>query len=496
MSDHFFEYQPLQQFLQQSHSLKLLRSGNAAMCISFLYKVFHSHQQLSLPLTQLTQQLADFLANIGYLEEGEEQYNLTYISTDYYDRADAYLKRWADEETRYIFINIDEKTHEPYATLTRHTEKLFQVLEMLKEKDFVGTESKLLDLFTKVQALVQHSNENPEERIKQLQEKRKQLEEEIKIIKQTGVVSVYEPWQIKSRWAEIERLSKELSGDFREVEDNFKEIYKTISHRHADARLSKGQLLRITFDALEELKTNDQGKSFYAFWEFLMDDEKQEAFNSMLVELYELLDMNGVAHEGRQLLQLKYLLHTAGIKVLETNQMLGYKLSRIVVEKERGNRRKTKDIMQQIMQHAIQQADKMEKKNIVLEINDRPEIKLPLERKPGEAAIVNEFTTTPNHAQLNINQLSALHKLMDDGSIDKSIIKENILQSLQQQQQISLPQIINQYGCTRGLAELLAYISVSIHLKQASINPIETDDIMFDTASQKYLQVPQIIFSN
>lgn len=154
MSDHFFEYQPLQQFLQQSHSLKLLRSGNAAMCISFLYKVFHSHQQLSLPLTLLTQQLADFLANIGYLEEGEEQYNLTYISTDYYDRADAYLKRWADEETRYIFINIDEKTHEPYATLTRHTEKLFQVLEMLKEKDFVGTESKSSNLLSDRKSVV------------------------------------------------------------------------------------------------------------------------------------------------------------------------------------------------------------------------------------------------------------------------------------------------------------------------------------------------------
>jgi hypothetical protein len=496
MSDQFFEYQILQHFLQQSHSLKLLRSGNAAMCISFLHKVFHHQNQLSLPLTDLTQKLADFLANIGYLEESEEQQNLAYISTDYYDRADAYLRRWADEETRYIYINIDEKTHEPYATLTRHTEKLFQVLELLKEKDFVGTESKLLDLFTKVQALVQHSNENPNERIKHLQEKRKQLEEEIKIIKQTGQVSVFEPWQIKSRWAEIERLSKELSGDFREVEDNFKEIYKTISHRHADARLSKGQLLRITFDALEELKTNDQGKSFYAFWEFLMDEEKQQEFNHMLEELYELLDNNGVTHEGRQLLQLKYMLHTAGIKVLETNQMLGYKLSRIVIEKERGNRRKTKDIMQQIMQHAIQQAEKMEKKNIVLFTDDRPEIKLPLERKPGDAPIQNEFTNTPNHAQLNIDQLSALHKLMDDGSIDKAVIKENILTLLKQKKQISLQQVMEHYGCTRGLAELLAYISVSIHLSQSSINPSTTDDIMFDTNQQKFLQVPQIIFSN
>lgn len=495
MTDTFFQYRSLQQLLQQSLSMKLLRSGHAAMSISFLHKMFRQQNVLQIDLTELTQKLADYLANLGFLEESEEHQTLSYVSSDYYERADTYLKRWADEDNRFIFINLDEKTHEPYVTLTRHTEKVFQALELLREKDFVGTESKLLDLFTKVQELVQRTNEDPEERIKALQEKRRQIDEEIKLIKQTGEVPVYEPWQIKSRWAEIERLSKELSGDFREVEENFKEIYKTISHRHADATLSKGQLLRLTFDALEELKTNDQGKSFYAFWEFLMDDEKQQQFTDMLQQVYDLLDHTDITYESRQLLQLKYMLHAAGIKVLETNQLLGYKLSRIVVEKERGNRRKTRDIINQILQQAIQQADRNEKKAPIAYVDDRPEISLPMDRRHGDRPSENEFGTAPNAATLSIDQLTELHKLMDDGSIDKAVLQGNISSMLKKHKQITLKQVIDKHGCTRGLAELLAYVSLAVHLRNASIQPDTIEHILFDKTQQKYLQVPQIVFS-
>lgn len=495
MTDTFFQYRSLQQLLHQSLSMKLLRSGHAAMSISFLHKMFRQQNVLQIDLAELTQKLADYLANLGFLEDSEEQQTLSYISSDYYERADTYLKRWADEDNRFIFINLDEKTHEPFVTLTRHTEKVFQALELLREKDFIGTESKLLDLFTKVQELVQRTNEDPEERIKALQEKRRQIDEEIKLIKQTGEVPVYEPWQIKSRWAEIERLSKELSGDFREVEENFKEIYKTISHRHADATLSKGQLLRLTFDALEELKTNDQGKSFYAFWEFLMDDEKQQQFTDMLQQVYDLLDHTDITYESRQLLQLKYMLHAAGIKVLETNQLLGYKLSRIVVEKERGNRRKTRDIINQILQQAIQQADRNEKKAPMAYVDDRPDISLPMDRRHGDRPSDNEFGTAPNAATLSIDQLTELHKLMDDGSIDKVVLQSNISSMLKKHKQVTLKQVIDKHGCTRGLAELLAYVSLAVHLRNASIQPDTIEDILFDKAQQKYLQVPQIIFS-
>lgn len=495
MADLFYDYRTLYVFLQQSLSLKLLRSGHAAMSISFLYKTFRQPNRIAIPLEELTQKLADYLSAIGFLEDNEEQQTLSYISSDYYERAAGYLKKWAEEENKFLFINIDDKTHEPYATLSRHTEKVFQAMELLRDKEFVAAESKLLDLFDKVQELVQQTTTDPEERIAELDRKRKSVEAEIKQIRKTGQVPVFEPYQVKSRWAEIERLSGELTGDFREVEENFKEIYKTISRRHADASLTKGQLLRLTFDALEELKSNDQGRSFYAFWEFLMDEEKQQQLNGMLQQVYSLLDETGVEYQDRNLLQLKYVLHAAGIKVLETNQLLGYKLSRIVVEKEKHNRRKTRDLINQILHEAIQHSDKEERPDWMIWMDDKPLIQLPLERKLGEKPVENQFTQAPNKADLSIEQLTGLHKLMDDGSIDKQILLTHVRNLLKKQKQVTLKQVIEIQGCEKGLAELLAYVSLAVSMPGCAIDKNTSEEILFDAAHQKYLRVPQIVFN-
>lgn len=493
-ADLFFQYRELSVFLQQSPAVKMLRSSHAAMGISFLYKMFRGAGKPTIPLEELTHKLSDYLSAIGFMDEAEVQLP-GYLGQDYYDRAATYIKRWAEDENRYLYINLDDKTHEPYASLSRYTEKVFQVLEQLREKEFVGTESKLLDLFGKVQELVQRTSDDPDERIRELQARKRNIDEEIKLIRKTGEVPVYEPWQIKSRWADIERLAGELTGDFREVEENFKEIYKTISHRHADATLSKGQLLRLTFDALEELRSNDQGKSFYAFWEFLMDEEKQQQLISMLQQLYDLLDKTGVEYAGRQLLQLKYILHHAGIKVLQTNSLLGYKLSRIVVEKEKGNRRKTRDIVNRILQHAIQQADRNEKADTGIVVDDRPDVYLPIERKLGEKPVEHHFGKAPNKALLDLEQITGLHKLMDDGSIDRAVLVQNIKHLLNARKQVPLSEVLHHYPCTRGLAELLAYISIAATLSGVAINHAEHEDLLFDKNLQKYLQVPQIIFT-
>lgn len=498
-ADSFFRYADLQHFLQQSPAVRQLRSNHAAMTISFLYRVFRAQQQPSIPLQELTHKLADYLSLIGFIDDEADPSTgpgiLSFVSNDYYERADLYIKRWAGDDNRYIYINLHEKTHEPYATLSRYTEKVFMALDILREKEFIGTESKLLDLFGKVQELVQRTNSDPEERIKELQQRKRSIDEEIKLIRKTGEVPVFEPWQIKSRWADIERLAAELSGDFREVEENFKEIYRTISRKHADATLSKGQLLRLTFDALEELRSHDQGRSFYAFWEFLMDESRQQALQDMLQQLYDLLEKTSIDYGNKQLLQLQQILHRAGIKVLQTNELLGYKLSRIVVEKEKGNRRKTRETLHKILQQALQQIDKPDRQQVAIWIDDRPAIALPMERKPGEKPVDNKFGSVPQAARLSLDQLTELHKLMDDGTIDKGTLQQNISTLLRQQAQVSLPDVVAAYPCTRGLAELLSYVSIATFRRGTAIHPTLTDDVLFDSAQQKYLQVPRIIFT-
>lgn len=491
-----FTFHTLLQFLQQSFSLKLLRSGNAAMCITFLYKQFREQNRISIPLEELSYALADYLVALNYLDSDAAEIGLDYLGQDYQERAILYLNKWAGEDSRFILINLDEKTHAPYVTLSKHSEKVFQALEVLKDREFVATESKFLDLFDKVQELVTRSTSDPKLRLAELEKKKKEIDAEIKAIKKGQDPDTLETYQVKSRWSDISKLSSELMGDFREVEENFKEIYKHISRRHADAQLSKGQLLKLTFDALEELKNNDQGKSFYAFWEFLMDDTQQEQFARMCEQMYDILDGHGIEYESRSLKRLKSILHSAGRKVLETNELLGYKLSRIVVEKERSNRKKTQLIINQILQQALQHSEKEERAVSFITVDHRPEIFLPLERKPGEKPMVHDFATLPQMAELDLSHLSDLQKLVEDDFIDKQQLKDNITSMLKRKSQVSLKEVVENFGCERGLAELLAYVSITgSYGNKCMIDGEQYEPILYDAAGNRYLRTPQIVFT-
>lgn len=47
-------------------------------------------------------------------------------------------------------------------------------------------------------------------------------------------VEVYEDYQIEPRYNTLNKLAKELLSDFKEVDDNFKEIIKQIYQRQTD----------------------------------------------------------------------------------------------------------------------------------------------------------------------------------------------------------------------------------------------------------------------
>jgi hypothetical protein len=104
-------------------------------------------------------------------------------------------------------------------------------------------------------------------------------------------------------------------GDFREVEENFKDIVRNIYEKQSDKSLSKGKILQYTFDSLHELRQTEQGKSFYAFWTFLLDDLSQEELKMLVNDVYKILDDRGIEYSEKFLRKAKTVLHLSGRKV-------------------------------------------------------------------------------------------------------------------------------------------------------------------------------------
>jgi hypothetical protein len=147
------------------------------------------------------------------------------------------------------------------------------------------------------------------------------------------------------------------------------------------------------------------------------------------------------------------------------------------------------------MQRATQHAERNEKTNPGVEVDDRPHLYLPLERRLGEKPADNQFGKAPNKATLSLDQLLNLDRLLDDGSINRAELRQRIADLVKKRKQISLAEVLQHHPCTRGLAEALAYVSLATTMPHTSISPHQAEDILFDAQQQKYLQVPQIIFA-
>jgi hypothetical protein len=91
--------------------------------------------------------------------------------------------------------------------------------------------------------------------------------------------------------------------------------------------------------------------------------------------------------------------------------------------------------------------------------------------------------------------MDELSKIYSTDLIDKQVLLANIRELLQDKTQVSLQEVVASKGITKGLAELLAYITLINTSSKFLVNENIKETILFDTAKEKYLEVPQIIFT-
>lgn len=486
------KYEQVKNIVKNSPTVKMLRSTNAAMTISFLHNQFRENNEQPISNSILVQKLADYLDELNYQDDDEIE--LSSLNMDSIDKARKYIEQWTNEDNRYLSNYTDESTKEVMNVPTKHTSKVLQIVELLKDRKLVGTESKFKDIFNKLKELIDNSIEDPAKKIEELKKRKEEIEDEIRTIQREQTVKTYENYQIKSRFDEVTKLTNELIGDFREVEENFKDIVRNIYEKQSDKSLSKGKILQYTFDSLDELRQTEQGKSFYAFWTFLLDDLSQEELKMLVNDVYKILDDRGIEYSEKFLRKAKTVLHLSGRKVFDSNNLLADKLTRIIAEKNLEERKKAKETINTIRNLALQLIGKQTSLESYITIEGDAIINLPMEKKLGEEQIISQFDEQPKSASNELD-IDALTKLIDTKHINKKELLNNVETLLNEKSQVALSEVLNEYPISKGLSEVLGYISLVQTTDKFYINEKETEYLKFDFENEKYLKAPQVIFS-
>lgn len=476
------------EILDHSPSVALLRARSSKIILEYFISIFGDTTAVS--YENIHSQLADFLNNHG-VEEDEE--NDILFSDTYEEKAAKYIKRWTDNG---FLTNYRNEDGEIYYELSSHSSKVIDWLSGLKQEEYIGTESKFKSIITQLKELVEFTNEDREKRLQLLEDKKLEIEHQIQRLQMGEDVKVFEEYEIVPRFQQINKLAKELLTDFKDVDDNFKTIIKEIYQKQIDQTLTKGSILQYTFDALDELKSSSQGKSFYAFWEFLLAREMQSELDTLIAELFQTLKNKNIDSSDTFLQNMVEYLYDSGKKVYQTNDKMADKLSHIIRENVMAQSDMGKRIVQEIKNTLIEISKKSRKPDISLTIDDGMEINIPFDRKiTFEQNEDTEYTFNPESGTLSIDEFDELGKVFSNVHIDRKLLERNILEAMSDKSQVTLSDVIEQYPLKQGLPELFAYFGAIKQFPHNSVIEDKHQAILFDYENNKRILIPEIIIS-
>lgn len=481
------EYESIRHELEHSATLKLIRSRNAALVLSFLHQQFKVTQHVSIAQLDLETKLSD------YLEHLQDVY------PDSYPRSPKeYLNEWCEDRLlRKSFDGGDD----PIFTLTPAAEKAIGWLEDLQQREeFVGTESRFLQIFSLLKEIRDRSTTDIEARILQLEQDRDRIQQEIDQIRETGRVERYNQTQLQERFLLANQVTRQLIADFKDVEQNFRGLTRTVQDAQLQQDARRGAVVSRVLDADQELKESDQGRSFYAFWNFLMSTRKREELKSLIQNVYILPELRPLTQEYGLLRRIERSLIDAGQYIVQSNHRLAEKLRQMLDERNRMENRRVAELITDVQRLALQigAAGNAPKMPDFWLLEGDPAVNLVMARPLHSLTESEPPTFSLDFSDLPEVTLEAeLAELYEQFYVDEEVLAQRIARSLEQTSEIALTDLIQLYPVTQGLPEIVAYVAIATQSERHSVNTSTIDSIMvtsLEPAQRLRLTLPQVIF--
>ena len=475
------DYRSLEALAQQHPAWRLLRADHAPLIASFLHRVFVASNVRTLPQPELATRLEDTLFQLRR-EHGDHLFPRA---------AQAYLDDWASDSHAYLRKYYPPEGDEPHFDITPATEKAIVWLDSLTRRQFIGTSSRLVTVFDLLRQLIERMETDADVRIAELERRRAAIDGEIARIR-GGAVPVIDEVDAKERFLHAVGMAKGLLSDFREVEQNFRDLDRGVREQIATWDKEKGALLDEIFGERDVIVESDEGKSFRAFWDFLMSPSRQEELSGLLEQAFALAPIRALAPD-RRLLRIHFDWLEAGEVTQRTVARLSEQLRRFIDDKAFLENRRIMQILRDIETAALASRNRMPD-GVFMELYEPgPEINLVMERPlftPPAKPVLNGRIVDGD------DEIVPADALIDHVYVDKDRLKSQIRQSLQLRVQISLPELIAAKPLEQGLAELVAYLSIAADDPAAIIDDRgrQTLEWTDDAGRRREATLPIVIF--
>ncbi|MDQ2778636.1 MAG: DUF3375 domain-containing protein [Pseudomonadota bacterium] len=475
----------LEALRRQHPAWRLLQADSAPLVASFLHRVFVQPNRRLIHQAELASALDDTLYAVRE-QRGHASYPKPALE---------YLNDWAANDKAWLRKFYPPGSDEPHFDLTPSTERALTWLDSLGARSFVGTESRLLTLFELLRQISDGSETDPEVRVAELLRKREAIDAEIERVR-SGDVPLLGDTALKERFTQFTTLARELLADFREVEQNFRGLDRRVRERIALWDGSKGALLQQILGERDLIDDSDQGRSFRAFWDFLMSRDRQEELTGLLDRVLQLEPIQETAPDPR-LRRVHYDWLEAGEQTQRTVALLSQQLRRFLDDQAFLENRRIMDILRSVEAGALAVRAQWPP-GTFMQIDDiAPQIELPMERPLHAPAVKAALHSAPIDAGDEDLDAAALYAQF---VVDKAALAQHVRRSLQQRSQVTLAELLATRPLQQGLAELVSYFSLASEA-QAGVRALIDDSVEEQVAwtarngQAKQARLPRVIFT-
>ena len=476
---------------RQHPAWRLLAAEHAPLIASFLHRAFIAPNVRVMAQSDLAEALEDTL--FGLRERLGAQV--------FPKSAPDYLNDWAANEKGWLRKFYPPGSDEPHFDLTPATERALAWLTSLTERAFVGTESRLLTLFELLKQMSEGSDTNPETRLQELHKKRDEIDAEIALVL-NGNMPLLDDTAVKERFQQFTGLARELLTDFREVEHNFRGLDRRVRERIALWDGAKGALLEEIMGERDAISDSDQGKSFRAFWDFLMSQSRQEELTQLLERVLQLPPVAALSPDLR-LRRVHYDWLEAGEHAQATVAQLSQQLRRFLDDQAWLENRRIMDILRGIEARALALRGTPPAGNFMAVDDLTTSLELPMERplfSPTIKTVIANVALQAGEADMDAAVLFSQVR------VDKTALASHIRQSLQTCAQISLGELLQTRPLQQGLGELVTYLQLASEAPNSLVDEATLESVEWQapdaqgtpdnlkTPVTRRAQLPRVIF--
>lgn len=474
---------------QHSPLMRLLRADHAPFILSFLDGLYKQRQQIEVEQEDFLVALRDFQEDL--VEEGREELTRP---------AEEYLVEWVGEKARFLRRFLAPEKDVWMIELQPETEEALHFIETVlsNQERSLGTESRMQMIVEAIRELVLYASGDVDAQLERLESEKLRIEERIVALKESGQSENLGQRQVVERFHIILARLRELTGDFRGVEERFREIVRGLQERERVSDGRTGDVLAYVLDAEDELKEHPHGASFYAFVRFVLSGEKRDDFDEMVNELITLDDLKGDSSGIERLRGMMPLLTEEATKILSTTQRLSAALRRLLDPRASEEHRQLTSELQEIMRVAGQRRDDPELVHLESEIDQSVSLDSPMTRDfwapPSGFTEVEPNDEEPADAEalkLRLREEYAQLKRLDWKRMETSIAK-----ALKKSPQVPLEVLLAGQTLEAGLVEVLGYLQLAHdggHLVDDSQQALIS--VMIAEGETRLVKLPRIVFT-